>query len=360
MSPQDGGVPWGIVPKSVSLHLDPSNNASQAETLMTFVRRIALTARRGLGCTAVAIGLLASGEAAAIDSLKILVPAAPGGGWDQTGRALQAAMQSDSIVKKITVDNKGGAGGTIGLAQFVSSSKGDPNTLMIGGMVMVGAIITNKSPVNLSQVTPIARLTGEYQVVVVPGTSKIQNLKELVAQFKANPGSVAWGGGSAGGSDHILAGMIAQAVGVEPAKVNYIAYAGGGEAQAAIMGGHVAAGISGFGEFAAQIKSGKLRALGISADKRVPGIDIPTLKEQGVDVEMVNWRGVFAAPGITDAQKNELIDVVGKAVKTASWQEALKRNDWTDMYVAGDQFKTFLDADTQRIDKILAGLGMKK
>jgi len=255
---------------------------------MTPVRRIFATTRRALACTAIAAGLLATGEAVAIDSLKILVPAAPGGGWDQTGRALQAAMQSDNIVSKITVDNKGGAGGTIGLAQFVSSSKGDPNTLMMGGMVMVGAIITNKSPVNLSQVTPIARLTGEYQVVVVPGTSKVQSLKELVAQFKANPGGVAWGGGSAGGSDHILAGLIAQAAGVDPGKVNYIAYAGGGEAQAAIMGGHVAAGISGYGEFAGQIKSGKLRALGISSDKRVPGIDIPTLKEQGVDVEMVN------------------------------------------------------------------------
>jgi putative tricarboxylic transport membrane protein len=230
----------------------------------------------------------------------------------------------------------------------------------MGGMVMVGAIISNKSPVTLAQVTPLARLTGEYEVVVVPGTSKIQSLKELIAQFKANPGGVAWGGGSAGGTDHILAGMIAQASGVEPAKVNYIAYAGGGEAQAAIMGGHVAAGISGFGEFAAQIKSGKLRALAISADKRVPGIDIPTLKEQGVDVEMVNWRAVFGAPGISDAQKKELIDVIGKAVKSASWQDTLKRNDWTDMYLAGDAFKTFLDADTQRIDKILAGLGMKK
>ena len=155
-------------------------------------------------------------------------------------------------------------------------------------------------------------------------------MKDLVAQFKANPGSVALGGGSAGGSDHILAGMIAQASGVEPAKVNYIAYAGGGEAQAAIMGGHVAAGISGYGEFAAQIKAGKLRALAISSDKRVPGIDIPTLKEQGVDVEMVNWRGVFGAPGITDAQKKELIDD--------------RRQDGQDGVVAGH-------AEAQRLDQ---------
>ena len=168
-------------------------------------------ARRTFVVAAAALVSVASGSAAALDSLKILVPAAPGGGWDQTGRALQAAMQSGDVVKKVTVDNKGGAGGTIGLAQFVSSSKGDPNALMMGGMVMVGAIITNKSPVSLSQVTPIARLTGEYEVVVVPASSKVQSIKDLIAQFKANPGSVAWGGGSAGGSDHILAGMIAVA-----------------------------------------------------------------------------------------------------------------------------------------------------
>lgn len=327
---------------------------------MSLIQRALPRARNTLVAATAAVALLAAGSALALDSLKILVPAAPGGGWDQTGRALQAALQADKIVTKITVDNKGGAGGTIGLAQFVSSSKGDPNILMVGGMVMVGAIITNKSPVNLTQVTPIARLTGEYQVIVVPGSSKIMSMKELVAQFKANPGSVAWGGGSAGGSDHILAGLIAQASGVDPAKVNYIAYAGGGEAQAAIMGGHVAAGISGYGEFAAQIKSGKLRAVGISSDKRVPGIDIPTLKEQGIDVEMVNWRGVFAAPGITDAQAKELTAVVEKAVKTASWQETLKRNDWTDMLLTGDAFKKFMDSDIARIDKILAGLGLKK
>jgi putative tricarboxylic transport membrane protein len=317
-------------------------------------------ARRGIACAAAALVLMASGTAVALDNLKILVPAAPGGGWDQTGRALQAALQSGEIVKKLTVDNKGGAGGTIGLAQFISSSKGDPNAVMVGGMVMVGAILSNKSPVDLSQVTPIARLTGEYEVIVVPGTSKVKSMKELVAQLKANPGSVAWGGGSAGGTDHILAGMIAVASGVEASKVNYIAYAGGGEAQAAIMGGHVAAGISGYGEFAGQIKSGKLRALAISSDKRVPGIDVPTLKEQGIDVEINNWRAIFAPPGITDAQRKELIDVFTKAVKTPSWQETLKRNEWSDLFLAGDQFKTFLDNDTKRISGVIAGLGLKK
>ena len=251
-------------------------------------------AMRRVGMVVLAAVALAASSAHAMENLKILVPANPGGGWDQTGRALQAAMQSANLAKA-TIDNKGGAGGTIGIAQFVNSQTGDPNALMVGGMVMVGAIITNKSPVTLAQVTPIARLTGEYEVIVVPASSKIQTLKELMAQLKANPGSVSWGGGSAGGTDHILAAMVAQAVGADPAKLNYIAYAGGGEALAAILGGHVVAGVSGYGEFAGQIKSGKMRALAISSDKRVPGIDIPTLKEQGVDVVLANWRGVFGA-----------------------------------------------------------------
>ena len=261
-------------------------------------------------------------SAFAVDSLKIMIPANPGGGWDQTGRNLAQAMLKVNAVKNVQFDNKGGAGGTIGLAQFVNTSKGDGNAVMIGGMVMVGGIILNKSAVNLGMVTPLARLTGEYEVLVVPAASPIKSLKELVDKFKANPGSVSWGGGSAGGTDHILAGMILQASGVDPSKVNYIPYAGGGEAQAAILGGHVTVGVSGYGEFAAQIKAGKFRALAISSDKRIAGIDIPTLKEQGVNVDLFNWRGVFAAPGISDVQKKALLSAVEITVKSPAWRIA--------------------------------------
>jgi putative tricarboxylic transport membrane protein len=316
--------------------------------------------RTTLVAGALGLSFVASAPALALDSVKILVPANPGGGWDQTARALQAAINAEGLAKKVTVDNKGGAGGTIGLAQFVNGAKGDGSATLVGGMVMVGAIATNKSPVNLSQVTPLARLSGETLVVVVPASSKIQSLKDLIDQFKANPGSVAWGGGSAGGSDHILAGLIAQAAGVEPAKVNYIAYSGGGEAQAAIMGGHVTAGISGFGEFQSQIKSGKLRALAVSGAERIAGESVPTLKEQGVNVEMVNWRSIFAAPGISEAQQKELVAALDKAVASTSWKEALKRNDWQDMYLTGPEFRKFLDADVARITKLVTDLGMVK
>ncbi len=314
----------------------------------------------GAAALSFAVSFLLLGNALALDSVKIMIPANPGGGWDQTGRNLAKAMTEADVVKHVQFDNKGGAAGTIGLAQFVNTAKGDGSAILVGGMVMVGGIILNKSQVNLSQVTPLARLTGEFEVLVAPVDSDIKTLADLIAKLKANPGSVSWGGGSAGGTDHILAGMIAQAVGVDAAKVNYIAYAGGGEALAAILGGHVTVGISGYAEFAGQIKAGKFRALALSSDKRVPGIDVPTFKEQGVNVDLFNWRGIFAAPGISDAQRNELLKSVDTTVKSKQWQETLTRMDWADLYLPGDGFKKYVDDENKRIGDILAKLNLKK
>ena len=297
------------------------------------------------------------GNAFAIDSLKVMVPANPGGGWDTTGRALVAAMTAAGSIKNAQIDNKGGAAGTIGLAQFVNSAKGDPNAIMMGGMVMVGGIIQNKSAVNLSQVTPLARLTSEYEVIVVPANGP-KDLKELLDKFKANPGSVSWGGGSAGGTDHILAGLIAKEVGVPPSKVNYVPFKGGGEAVSAIIGGHVTAGVSGLSEFAQHIKSGKMRALAVSSPKAMEGI--PSLKEQGVNVELANWRGVFAAPGITKAQRDELITAVEKATKSKEWQESLKKNDWDNYWLAGDAYGQYIDQENKRLGDILGQLSLGK
>ena len=209
-------------------------------------------------------------------------------------------------------------------------------------------------------VTPLARLTGEFEVLVVPANSPVKTLKDLTDKLKADPGSVSWGGGSAGGADHILAGLIALAVGVEPAKVNYVPFAGGGEALASILGGHTTVSVSGYGEFAAQIKSGKLRALGISADKRVAGIDVPTIKEQGLNVELFNWRGIFAAPGLSDAQKKELLAAVDTTVKSAAWKETLVKMDWMDIYLTGDGFAKFLDEENKRVGDVLAKQNLKK
>src|SRR5688572_10974008 len=306
---------------------------------------------------AAAILLAASLPAAAVDSVKMLIPANPGGGWDTTGRELGKAMQSSGAVKNVQYDNKGGAAGTIGLAQFVNSAKGDATAMIMGGMVMVGGIIQNKSAVNLSQVTPVARLTSEWEVIVVPANGP-KTLKELLDKFKANPGSVSWGGGSAGGTDHILAGMVAKALGVEPGKVNYVPFKGGGEAVSAIIGGHVSAGISGLSEFAPHIKSGKMRALAVSSPKALEGI--PSLKEQGVDVELANWRGIFAAPGITKAQRDELIAALERATKSKEWQETLKKNDWEAFWLSGDAYGAYIESENKRLGDILGALSLGK
>ncbi|MBA3449148.1 MAG: tripartite tricarboxylate transporter substrate binding protein [Pseudaminobacter sp.] len=303
--------------------------------------------------------ILAAGQAFAAD-YKIMAPAAPGGGWDQTARAMQTALQDEKISGNVQVVNVAGAGGTIGIAQFVNQAKGDPSQLIVGGYVMVGAILTNASPVTLDDVTPIARLTGEFEALVVPAASDIKDMAGLVEKLKADPGSVSWGGGSAGGVDHITAGLIAKAVGVDPTKVNYIAFSGGGEALAAILGGQVTVGISGYGEFASQIEAGALRIIGISSDEKVAGIDAPTFKESGVDVVIQNWRMVAAAPGITDEQKAAVNADIEKLVQSESWKKILADKGWADTYLAGDAFKAQLAKDIESTSAILKDIGLVK
>ena len=203
---------------------------------------------KSLAALAAAGALPLSAQAAA--AIKMMLPANPGGGWDTTGRALGKALQDAGVASSVTYDNKGGAAGAIGLAQFVNGSKGDPNSMMVMGAVMLGGIITGKPPVSLSQATPLARLTSEYNVFVLPANSPFKSMAEVVAQLKKDPGSVKWGGGSRGSTEHIAAAMIAREVGVDPAKINYFAFRGGGEATAAIRGGNATICGIGYSEFA--------------------------------------------------------------------------------------------------------------
>lgn len=285
---------------------------------------------------------------AQVEQFKIMAPANPGGGFDTIARTLAEALQTSGQVKSVVVENKAGAGGAIGMAQFVNNEKGNPNALLVAGAVTVGALETNKSPVNFGMVTPISRLMGEFNVIVVPAASPYKSIKDLMAAYKANPGSVSIGGGSAGGIDHIMASLMSEKAGVDPDKLNYIPFAGGGEGKAAILGNQIAAYISGYGELADLIKAGKVRALGISAATRNPDIPVPTIREQGTDVVVYNWRGVFAAPGINAAQKAQLIKMVETAVKSPTWKAKAEKMEWLDMLQSGDSFKTFLDEDIKR------------
>ena len=297
-------------------------------------------------------------SARAAANLKMMIPANPGGGWDSTGRALGKALQDAGAASSVTYDNKGGAAGAIGLAQFVNGSKGDPNAMMVMGAVMLGGIITGKPPVNLSQATPIARLTSEYNVFVLPASSPLKTMKDVIEQLKKDPGSVKWGGGSRGSTEHIAAAMLAREVGVDPAKINYVAFRGGGEATAAILGGNVTVGGSGYSEFAEYINSGKMRAVGVTSEKRLKGIDVPTLKEQGWNVVIGNWRGVYGAPGISAEQRKALTDMVVKATKSKAWQEALQKNDWTPALLTGPEFERFVDDEFASLRAVMVKSGM--
>jgi putative tricarboxylic transport membrane protein len=296
--------------------------------------------------------------AAQAPAVKLFVPAAPGGGWDQTARTMEQVLRANNQVASVQITNVGGAGGTVGLPQFVNQWKGQSNALMVGGMVMVGAIIANKAPIKLTQTIPIARLTGESLAVVVPAASPFKTVADLIAALKADPAKVPIAGGSAGGSDHILAGLMAKSAGVDPTKVSYVAFAGGGPATAAILGNQVAAGISGYGEFAEQIKAGKMRCLAISGDKREEGVDAPTLKEGGLDLVLFNWRGVFAPPGLSAQQVAEVTKLVEDMTKSPAWTEACKAKGWVQITMVGKAYEEFVASETTRIEGILKDLGL--
>lgn len=293
----------------------------------------------------------------AYDHLRIIAPAAPGGGWDQTARVMQPVLQRTGIAHTVSVENIPGAAGLIGLARFIGAEHGNSDAVMVSGLIMLGAIVTQRSPVTLRDVTPIARLTGEYEVLAVPVASPFQSLDDFIRAFKARPESISWGGGSAGGSDQILAGLIADAVGVSPRRVNYIAFSGGGESLSAILGGQVSVGVNGLAEFAPQIEAGAIRVLAISSAERLPGLPIPTLREQGVNIEFENWRSVVAPPGISVADRRRIEAAVDAMVQSAAWREALGRYRWLDRYLAGDAFARFVDAEETRVQDILTKLG---
>jgi putative tricarboxylic transport membrane protein len=304
-----------------------------------------------------AAGLLPS-TARAAANIKMMIPANPGGGWDATGRALGKAMQDAGVASSVAFENKGGAAGALGLAQFVNASKGDGNAMMVMGAVMLGGIITGKPPVSLSQATPIARLTTEYNVFVLPASSPLKSMADVVAQMKKDPATVKWGGGSRGSTEHIAAAMIAREVGVDAAKINYVPFRGGGEAVAAILGGNVTVGGSGYSEFAQYIESGKMRAVAMTSATRLKGINVPTLREQGINVEIGNWRGVYGAPGITPEQRKALTELVQKALGSKSWAEALEKNNWTPAVMVGKEFEDFVDREFASLRATMVKAGM--
>lgn len=322
--------------------------------------------RRAIGRAAAALLMIASvflllpRSVQALDRVQFLIGTNPGGGYDQTARSLAQAMIDAGAAHSATFDYKGGAGGTIALAHFVGNHRGESNALLVTGAVMVGAIVQNRPPASLTQATPIARLFYEYNVFAVPPSSPIRTMKDVVDMLKRDPSSVKWGGGSRGSVDQISIARIARIAGVNPLRINYLPFQGGGEVSAAIAGGHVTIGTSGWNELAPLIRSGKLRAIAITAPERVAGNPTPTLREQGLDVEISNWRGVYGAPGLGAEQRRALTRAVTLAVRQKSWIEALVTNGWTPALLTGHDFDQFVDSEHTRIESAMRDVGLIK
>ncbi|MGW8466338.1 tripartite tricarboxylate transporter substrate binding protein [Pseudomonas sp. CLCA07] len=296
--------------------------------------------------------------ALALDTVKFMAPGSVGGGYDQTARDLGKAMIEAKVAKAVTFENKGGAGGTLGLAQFANSTKGDGDALLVVGAIMVSGIEQNKPQITLKDVTPIARLFTEYNVIAVRKESEFKTLDDLLTAFKAKPTSITWGGGSKGSVDHIGIAELAGKMDIPVNKVNYVAFGGGGEVVAQALGGQLKVITGGYAELGQYIKNGQFRVLAIGAPERVAGIDAPTLKEKGYDVIIGNWRGVYGAAGLSPEQRKELTDAVVAATNTQSWQDNIKTNAWSSSVLTGDAFGKFVDEEHVRLRAMLVNVGL--
>ncbi|PJI96975.1 putative tricarboxylic transport membrane protein [Acidovorax sp. 69] len=276
-------------------------------------------------------------------TLRIVIPANPGGGWDQTGRALGAALTAVGAADQVEYENIGGKGGTIGLAKYAEKYGNDANTLLMGGMVMVGAVALQKPAVDMTHIQPIARLTSDYLVAAVAAKSPIKTTKDLADAMRADLKAVPVAGGSAGGVDHIFAGVLARAAKANPEGLVYKPFPGGAEVVDALMSGGAAMGLSGYSEFSDAIAAGKLRAIGVSSRRSVFGL--PAFREQGLDAAMANWRGVFTGKGIPAVRVAEMLSAVEAATTHESWLRTLKQNRWDPSWLTGKDLAEFMELD---------------
>jgi len=275
--------------------------------------------------------------------LRIVIPANPGGGWDQTGRALGTAMISAGVIDEVEFENKGGKGGTLGLAHYAEKYNADANTLIVGGTVMVGAVALQRPAVDLSAIQPVARLTSDYLVMVVAANSPIKSVADLSASMKANLKAIPIAGGSAGGVDHIFAGVFARAAGANPEDLNYQPFSSGVDVVSAVLSGKATVGISGYSEFSAQLAGGQLRAIGVSSRK--PSFGIPAIRDQGVQAEMSNWRAVFTGKGVSAGRQAEMVEAVRLATQHDAWKATLKQNHWDASWMSGKDLVNLIDLD---------------
>jgi len=305
-----------------------------------------------------ACGVTRNDENRGLHRLRMMVPNAPGSGYDLTARTAVKIMEDDDITGRFEVFNVVGAGGTVGMARLMNE-KGNDDLMMMMGLGVVGATYTNGSKARVSEATALAKMVEEQEAIFVPGDSPLKTVQDFVAAWKADPAKVTIGGGSSpGGPDHLFPMETAKAAGVDPAEVNYVSYDGGGDLLTALLGKKITAGGSSPGELRDQIEAGQVRVLAVSGSARVEGIDAPTLTESGIDLTFTNWRGILAPPGISDDAKQALVKVLEEMHATPQWKEALVKNGWDDAFMTGAPFEQFLKDQDNRVSSTLTELGL--
>jgi putative tricarboxylic transport membrane protein len=310
------------------------------------------------GTTAEGGSASSGGNDGPITGLRFMVPNSPGSGYDTTAREVARVMEDEKLAKGIEVFNLEGAGGTVGLQRLVNE-KGNADMLMQMGLGVVGAQFSNQSEATLDETTPIAKLIEESEAIVVPADSPFQSIDDLVAAWKADPGNTPVGGASnPGGPDHLTPMLLAKEVGVKPADVNYVSYDGGGELLAGVLGGDVKFAATGIGEVAESAAGGKVRILAVTSEKPVEGVDAPTLSDEGIDLVFANWRGIVAPPGLSDDETKKWVDAVTKMHDSDAWKKTLADQGWTDAFLTGDEFTSFLGDESDRVESVMSELGL--
>lgn len=310
--------------------------------------------------TLAAVALAAAMPAAAQQPprLEIIVPGGPGSGQDQAARAFEEALRAERLVSGVQIQHYAGGGGMIAVSQFLTSKANNPNAVLTQGAGHLAFPLSNKTPVSLNDVIPLARLAGEYEIVIVRQESEFKTIEQLVAKYQANPASITWGAGSPGSTDHIFFALLSKAVGVDAKKLNYIPHANTGDIVAGVLGGHLMVGGGGYQDFAPQIEAGKMRILAVGSPERLKGINAPTLREKGWDVVYTNWRAVSAHPSLSTAELDRLSLMFEKMAKSPTWQKMLVDKGWDDLYLDRAGYLAFMKAEQERLKVILADLGL--
>ena len=292
----------------------------------------------------------------ALKNIDWTVPANPGG-YSLTSNAISDTLKAEGLLSEYTSTFKPGAGGSVGLGAF-QEIKGKPEAALVVGIALTGGMYSNKSPLNLLSSTPIAKVLREYDAIVVPASSKYRTLNQLMDDLKAKPNSVAIAGGSKGGIDHQVIGLLAQKAGIDPTKLNYVVFSGGPEVITSVLSNSTQVGISGSSEFAAFVASGKLRVLGVSSAKSLTGFKGKTFVSQGYDLVYGNWRGIMAPADISAADRLNFIKVIDIMHISPSWKAQLVKNNWDNEFAAGSAFKAFLEKHIPEINAVMKGLGI--